>query len=146
MTTTTCYAITHGEYSDYSVLAVYTTKKLAEAELPKYHSGEHDQAQIEELPLDPEIPSPPSGMQGFFCVENNDGGILAIPVTCYQMPAADQIGVVNLSMHVWDRIAEKTLPRSWYNMHVWARDEDHAIKIAAEKIAHQRAIDAGITC
>jgi hypothetical protein len=145
MTTTTCYAITRGEYSDYSVLAVYTTSELAEAELPKYHRSEHDRAQIKELPLDPEIPGPPPGMQGFFCVENNDGSILASPVTCYQMPAAYQIGVVNRSMYVWDLVAKGPLSRPWFNINVWARDEDHAIEIAAEKIAHQRAINADIS-
>jgi hypothetical protein len=31
-----------------------------------------------------------------------------------------------------------------YYIYLWARDKDHAIKVAAEKFAHQRAIDAGI--
>ena len=135
---TTCYAITRGEYSDYTVLAVFTTRELAEAELPKYHDGKHDLAQIEELPLDPEIPGPPPGMQGFFCTENDDGSIRARRVPCTEMSAADQIGVLNR------HVVEKPWFRAWCNMYVWARDEDHAIKIAAEKIANQRAIDAGI--
>ena len=135
---TTCYAITRGEYSDYTVLAVFTTRELAEAELPKYHGSERDTAQIEELPLNPEIPGPPPGMQGFSCGDTDDGTICANRVSCDEMPAADQIGV--LKRHV----VEKPWFRAWHNLHVWARDEDHAIKIAAEKIAHQRAIDAGI--
>jgi hypothetical protein len=36
MTDTTCYAITCGEYSDYGVCAVFTTKAAAEAALPAY--------------------------------------------------------------------------------------------------------------
>jgi hypothetical protein len=135
---TTCYAITRGECSDYTVLAVFTTPELAEAELPKYHGSERDTAQIEELPLNPEIPGPPPGMQGFFCTENDDGSIRARRAPCDEMPAADQIGVLNRNA------ATEPWFRAWCNMYVWARDEDHAIKIAAEKIAHQRAIDAGI--
>ena len=135
---TTCYAITRGEYSDYTVLAVFTTRELAEAELPKYHRGKHGTAQIEELPLNPEIPGPPPGMQGYFCAENDDGSIWGRRVSCDEMPAADQIGVLNR------QVVTEPWFRAWHNMYVWARDEDHAIKIAAEKIAHQRAIDAGI--
>ena len=30
--------------------------------------------------------------------------------------------------------------------YVWAKDKDHAIKIAAERFAHHDAIKAGIAC
>jgi hypothetical protein len=70
-------------------------------------------------------------MQGFGCDETA-GGIWACRVSCDEMPAADQIGVLH-----------EPFTHS-YDIYVWARDKDHAIKIAAEKFAHQRAIDAGM--
>jgi 1,2-phenylacetyl-CoA epoxidase PaaB subunit len=38
------------------------------------------------------------------------------------------------------------LSRKDYMVVLWARDKEHAIKIAAEKFARQKAIDSGIAC
>jgi hypothetical protein len=58
----TCYAISSGSYSDYSVIAIFTTRELAEAELPRYEG-----AGIEEFPLDPTLPVQYAGLAGFYC-------------------------------------------------------------------------------
>jgi hypothetical protein len=138
--TTTCYVITRGDSAESWALAVFTTRELAEAELPKYENSDDSRewVEIQELPLNPEIPSPPPGMRGFECGSDDDGSVQAGGVPCDLMPAADQIGVLK------SRVIKKPWFRAWYGLHVWARDKDHAIKIAAEKIAHQRAIDAGM--
>lgn len=136
----TCYAITRGDSGESWAVAIFTTRKLAEAELPKYENNDdtREWVEIRELPLNPEIAGPPPGMQGFHCGDTDDGRTLASRVPCDQMPAADQIGVLNR------HVVEKPWFRAWHEIYVWARDKDHAIKIAAEKIARQRAIDAGI--
>lgn len=52
-TNTTCWAITSGEYSGYEILAVFTTRKAAEASLPAYQLRERDCLRIEELRIHP---------------------------------------------------------------------------------------------
>jgi hypothetical protein len=126
----TCYAITEGEYSDYRVIAIFTTRKLAEAELTRYRS-----ADIEEFPLDPTTPVQYAGLTGYFCREYKEGGqsVYGYTETPLTMLQRDDVGLV--------RRMGLSGP---YCIHLWARDKEHAIKVAAEKFAHQRAIDAGI--
>lgn len=128
-----CFAITQGEYSDYKVLAVFTEREMAEAELPKYGTPLY-QAEIEEFPLNPVAPTPPAGMTCFYCSEDPGGNAYAMSAASYEM-----IGEGSLvgSVPFFNGKVR-------YSVHVWARNRDHAIKIAAEKFARQRAIDAGI--
>jgi hypothetical protein len=128
----TCYAITEGEYSDYKVLAVFSTKELAERELPKYGTARYP-ATVKEFPFDPEVPAPPAGMAGFYCSTGISGDVFAVARTPQEMAESKNVGAVKLAF------VDKS-----YAVLLWARDEDHAIKIAAEKFARQKAIDAGI--
>ena len=123
----TCYAISSGSYSSYSVIAIFTTKELAEAELPNYEGGD-----IEEFPLDPTVPDQYTGLTGFFCWECSDLSVWATSQCPAKMLQRNDVGLV-------DRRGNGLC-----QIHVWARDKDHAIKVAADKFAHQRAIDAGI--
>ena len=56
----TIHVVSKGEYSDYRVLAVYSTKEKAEeavAEFNKYQECESEKAEIETLPFDMPIES-----------------------------------------------------------------------------------------
>ena len=130
----TCYAITEGEYSDYKVLAVFSTKELAERELPKYGTARCP-VEIEEFPFDP-VPAPPSGMTGFCCGTDFDGSVFAVAEAPHEMAKNGNIGDVRPA----------GFRKKEYCVALWARNKEHAIKIAAEKFAHQKAIDAGIAC
>jgi hypothetical protein len=139
----TCYAITAGSYSDYHVCAVFTTRELAESECFMYGA----EAKVEDFPLDPVFPKPPAGMvgcvfQGFRCYESGhdteDGMILTYPVSIAYMNE-EYIGEVETT-HSWR--ADKQ--SKCLGVHVWARDRSHAIKIASEKFAQYRAIQAGV--
>jgi hypothetical protein len=126
----TCYAISSGSYSDYSVIAIFTTRELAEAELPRY-----EDADIEEFPLDPTTPVGNEGLTGYYCRERSakDQSVYGYSESPVTMLRRDDVGLVR-------RIGLD----GPHCIHLWARDEEHAIKVAAEKFAHQRAIDAGI--
>jgi hypothetical protein len=130
----TCYAITEGEYSDYKVLAVFSTKELAEKELPNYSIVRYP-AKIEEFPFDPVVPAPPPGMAGFCCGTGISGDVFASARTPHEMATYENVGAVTTG-----------LSRKNYMVVLWARDKEHAIKIAAEKFARQKAIDSGIAC
>jgi hypothetical protein len=127
----TCYAITEGEHSDYRVLAVFSTKELAKSELAKYGKS----VEIEELPLDPRVPDAPAGMKGFCCCKGISNDIWTSSLSTHEMTKYKDVGEVQCSPN-----------RTCYSVILWARDKDHAIKIAAEKFARQKAIDAGIAC
>jgi hypothetical protein len=132
----TCYAITEGEYSDYKVLAVFSTKELAEKELPNYSIVLYPaKIEIEEFPFDPEVPTPPPGMAGFCCGTSISGDVFASARTPHEMAKCENVGEVKTGLF-----------RKDYIVLLWARDKEHAIKIAVQKFARQKAIDSGIAC
>jgi len=126
--TDTAYAIVSGEYSDYTVHSVFTTRELAEKQLFAY-SGLGFVAEIEELPLNPEFPEPPQGMSTYSCSRfKKTGTIWALR----RMPS-----------DVTDFHSVCEYPAA-VCVYVYARDENHAIKIAAERFARYDAEEAGI--
>ena len=131
----TCYAITAGSYSDYRVCAVFTTRELAESECFMYGAG----VEVEEFPLDPVLPKPPAGMHGFFCFEKYDTDAMTKDTTAidaYRKHGRD-MPESNVGL-VW------TDSLDFLAVNLWARDKSHAIKIASEKFAQYRAIQAGV--
>ena len=125
---TVCYSISSGEYSDYGVCAIFTTKEKAEAELFKYGS----EAFIEEFPLDPVTPEWPTGFKLFSCFGNLSGPVNAFITNC------SSIGYESSYFQ-----AHRVSPNR-YRVYVIAKNEEHAVKIAAEKFAKADAIQAGI--
>jgi len=134
-----CYAISTGEYSDYHVVAVFSSKEKADAVLYLF-----SEASIEEFSLDPEMPEESAGRLSFVCYSH-----LTDPKTRQLVPG----------IHAYQRNSENLFSQNQqvhrhgshpelYNLHtyVWAEDKDHAIKIAAERFAHYQAIQAGIAC
>ena len=115
------------------MLAVFSTRELAEKALPKYGGD----AEIEEFRFDPEIPDTPAGMTGFSCYLYSDGSVAAY---CAITP--------EMAERAWANPLVDSLPliAGTRCVYVWARDKDHAIKIASEKFARLKAIDAGIAC
>ena len=117
-----CYAISTGEYSDFRVSAIFTTREKAKAELFKYGS----KAKIEELPLDPITPEWPKGSSLFCCFGNLSTGLIN---ACMK----------NMSGFRND-LTEKLFEPQRASQHflcvfVIAKDRKHAVKIAAEKFA-----------
>ena len=128
----TCYAIVRGESAEnYHVLAVFNNAKLAEEALPKYGKDQYgEDAYIEEFPFDPEIPDPPAGMTGFRCWQCSDGSVTAFCVTMSEM--AEWASKIPLGE------AQVAPGGKRRHVYVWACNEDHAIKIAAENFARQK--------
>lgn len=118
------YVLTEGEYSDYHIVGVYSTKELAEKAqfLYKYSS-------IEEYFLD-NLPDYPPGMKAW-CVRFDDGKLKC----SYQ---ADPF--------------EHKIPNEFgyddderYIVYCWAVDKEHAEKIALDKYYQYQATKAGIS-
>jgi hypothetical protein len=125
---TVCYAISSGSYSDYRVHAVFSSKEKAEAKLNLFADGE-----IEEFPFDPEMAEAPAGMLPFACYSHKWDSAICEWVPCLQAFSADYDSVVCAGNKV----------SAWgghITTYVWAKDRDHAIKIAAERFAQHDAI------
>ena len=138
---TVCYAISSGEYSDYKINAVFSSREKAEAKLSLF-----EDSRIQEFPFDPEIAEAPAGMSPFVCYSHK--------FLCG--PGLHSLGEYRPGIYAcqtdWQEVVRRgdevfpfaTPPGA--STHVWAKDESHAIKIAAERFAHHDAIKAGIAC
>jgi hypothetical protein len=129
MTSQTAYVLTEGDYSDYHIIGVYSTKELAEEVKTLWPDSD-----VESFPLD-NIPEHPPGM-------------------CFWTGRAEApIGAEATKQQVY-----KTAPGqaslkgedvSYRNIVVfyvgfWAVDEDHAFKILQDKYHQHMAEKAGL--
>lgn len=122
---TTIYAVTEGNYSDYHVVALFSTRERAEEltrTLTRLNEGEC--ARVEEFYLDTWHDT---GMVPFL-VWSSFGSVEVASVMA--LVTTDQ------TKNLVTRQASGVL-----NCCVWARDEQHAIKIAADLFRHFVAQD-----
>jgi len=130
-----CYAISTGEYSDYRVCAIFTTPEKAEAAKDAYGAD----AEIEEFRLDPAIPEWSAGRKLYRCFKClASGQVYAISDNLSGLTLYDS-STLNYASYFEPHPAGKSS-----RVYVFARDREHAVKIAAEKLAKAEAIQAGI--
>jgi len=113
------YLVTDGEYSDYRVLGAYTEKELAERARELW-----DADSIEDFDLDAMPPDGPPGMLPYVVSMDKDGQPRSInPVARVSCESVDR----GLSIYQYGD------GFSWCCGYVWARDEQHAVKIVNER-------------
>lgn len=120
----TCWAIVSGEYSDYKVHAIFSTEKQAYEEMDSW-GGEY----VQEFPFNDFLPKPPKGMKAW--------GVVRPPNPNSEIHASDGWGAEYIRKHGDDVVA-------MCRTHLWARDKEHAIKIASERFFQYDAQQAGI--
>jgi hypothetical protein len=125
---TSIYVLTEGDYSDYHIVGVYSTKELAEEAQTLYKDS-----QIEEYDLD-NIPEHPPGMKAWF-VLIRDGKLDGI-YTSQVSPFDQTVPCESEYKHPNGMIS--------YMVYCWAVDGDHAQKIALDKYYQHQATKAGI--
>jgi len=131
---TTIYVLTEGEYSDYHIVALYSTKELAE-EAQKFCP----ESNIEEYGLDSlKIPEHPPGYTGWYVSINADTNDIH---HSYQQDILQ--GHFKPQENYSDNSKWPTLP-SLFVVHCWARDKEHAEKIALDKYYQFKAQQAGL--
>ena len=108
---TTVYLVTDGSYSDYRVLGVYSTEEKAKSAVELFHA----QNDIEEFEIDA-IPEHPPGMLAWSVV----------------MEANGDTRLVRRESPLEDRWAPYGDGRACI-FYLWAKDEEHALKIANER-------------
>ena len=115
----TIYLLSEGTYSDYRVLGVYTTREKAEAAAVAFGTTKNDDMAIEEYSLDA-APQMPEGLLPWKAIMYHDGRASVWRVSAQDFK--EEIGLYTGGFdddHVW--------------VTLWARDADHAIKVASEK-------------
>lgn len=145
----TIYLLAEGSYSDYKVLAAFTTREKAEAirKLSDYsteHGGPfNDLNEVEEVPLDPDaISSAPPGYCWWRARRYDDGQILACACPTWKRMESDPPDLYEPSPFEYS-FATPTR-RHGLRVYVCARDQDHAVKVASELFTQYDARQAGI--
>ena len=126
---TVCYAISSSSYSDYKINAVFSSKEKAKAKLSLFADGK-----IEEFSFDPEMAEAPAGMLPFACYSHKWDSATCEYVPCLRAFSVDYDSVVRAGNKVSAWVGPAIIT------YAWAKDRDHAIKIAAERFTQHDAI------
>ena len=119
---TTIYAVSTGEYSDYRVVALFTTEELAQKFIDSFVNNTYTEFnKIEEYILNPHIKDLAAGRKPYELRMNINGEIQNIE---HSDTAFGFDGLAQVSF---------TYDKQWMNFRGFAKDENHAIKIANEK-------------
>tara|TARA_B110000503_G_C6848124_1_gene289638 strand:+ start:145 stop:537 length:393 start_codon:yes stop_codon:yes gene_type:complete len=118
MTSQTAYVLTEGEYSDYHILGVYSTKKLAEEAKSLWPYSD-----VESFPFD-EIPEHPPGMYFWHGrADTNIGDQKTTQQVCKAPPGeANEQGT---EVSYGNRLR--------FRVNFWATNKDHALQILHDK-------------
>ena len=123
------YAITHGEYSDYRILALCSDREKAEKLVEWYNRYDrYDPADIEEY--EDGFMCPDESLIPYEVVFNTDGSVRRIETSCFPMSSVDGHTV---------RCVDGR-----FCAYVLATDKEGAVKIAAEKRAKWIAENTGV--
>lgn len=128
------YIVSDGEYSDYIVRGIYSSRRLAE-QAKKLFMADND---IQEMTLN-DIPKHPAGTVLWAVVMDKEG-------TTYRIERASAIGTILK----WEPKSFRRLPvgvdyESVITFEVWAKNERGAVKVANERRAALLANDIWTT-
>lgn len=131
---TTIYVLTEGDYSDYHIVTLYSTLELAE-EAQKLCP----ESNIEEYKLDSEIPDHPQGLFGWSVTIDAEGNTIR---------SSYQEDVISRPFEPQEKYYENHYSNSnttsLFVVRCWARDKEHAEKIALDKYYQFKAQQAGL--
>jgi len=125
----TIYAVSNGEYSSYCIVALFTTRDLAQRFIDSFMAKD-DSAEIEEYDLNPNGISMRKNIFPFLVEMGKSGNIIRCNVT------NDSFGFSDNEHSVFIRHNELSI-----SCRCWAKDEKHAIKITNEKRTQLIALD-----
>lgn len=120
------FLVTTGEYSDYRVTGVFSTRENA-ATFMEASGGKANFNDVEEYDLDAAVSLIQSGLRSFLVYMLRDSGDKAT----VSAVRASEIGTDRDTGWVYERLSNWSGPV--FRVGVWARDEQHAVKIANEK-------------
>jgi hypothetical protein len=124
----TIYVVTSGSYSDYGIDAMFSTEAKANQFIDKYGKSSYDSMGIEEYVLDEVTDLLDKGMVQWSVQMNYDGDVIKVVET-------NNYGLANATNSFWYGPRRADNPKTNLNMntYVFAKDKDHAVKIAGER-------------
>lgn len=125
------YVVTSGQYSDYGIDAIFTTKELAEKFIDSFLKM-YNEMEIEEWDLNPNEQHLKQNRKPYFLRINKNGNISDVEQRDSSFGFKQNIPVANTSY---------THDKLWLNVECFADDEAHAVKIAGEQRARLLASD-----
>lgn len=144
-----CYLVSHGEYSDYYVAAVFAKKEDAENYVKLIEGSTSDtDYQIEESEMNPDVPISIREGYSFYSVRMFRDGNLREPVPNWGIPGVQKTSwipkesqlskaqIYKYSKHYDSDEGSEDYKRDGeliMDITVRAKDEKHAVKIANEK-------------
>jgi hypothetical protein len=127
------WIVTEGEYSDYRIKRIFSTRKLAKAYAKSIRDGFRDRTDIEEWDVDSEW----NADEVYWLVRFYEGGELF--GVYRENDGAERPQFLN-----WFERVQSPYHGQLWEGRVQARDHDHAIKVAAEQLAMAKAQLAGM--
>lgn len=125
------WVVEQGSYSDYSVCGVFSSEENARLVADAINKNDSDEATVAEWPLDPAVRELRQGMSQWIVWMHRNGTTErceAWKISSYELGG---------SVDVWER--SKAITTSYagkpdvLRATVWARNAEHAVKIANEK-------------
>jgi len=126
------YVVTSGQYSDYGIDAIFTTKELAEKFIDSFLKN-YNEMEIEEWDLNPNEQHLKQNRKPYFLRINKEGNVSDVEQRDSSFGFKQNIPVCNTSY---------THDKLWLNVECFADDESHAVKIAGEKRTQILASDS----
>lgn len=121
---TTIYLVSKGSYSDYHVCGVYSTREKADHAQKLFG----DEAGIEVYDLD-DVPDAPPGLFRYSVTMSKSGDRARVCLVCVSGDVDPASVEFIPKFHSWSEPCEAHAA----DFRVWARDDEHAVKIANEK-------------
>lgn len=120
------FVVTSGEYSDYGIDAIFTTRELAQLFIDAFNKNEWREFNIEDWELNPNETHLKQNRKAYFLRINKKGDIVDLEVadTAY-----------GFKQNISDAEISYTKNNEWMNIRCFANDDAHAVKIAGEKRA-----------
>lgn len=135
----TVYVVTEGSYSAYHIIGIYSTKEKAE-KVKLYHSTLHEDPDIEEWKMD-DIPEDIEDVREYYHVTYSDRQYGEGWWDCRRYT---KVGKGNIKDCPYE--LDKRFPL-YFRIDIpcdRVEDEQHAIKIAQDKLAEIKAMEDGI--
>jgi len=119
----TIYALSRGCYSDYSVVALFSTEADAKLYMERHPVEYTDWNDIETYTLDANVDKLRKGFGSWWVQMSDDGSVSACEPQPMETPKPDD----EMRSHI-----KTVAKRPWFNWYGWAKDANHAVKSANE--------------